>query len=111
MDDNSNEDIPNAHPNFQVIEQGDASDSELEATSSHLLNRSRFRVVVEEGALAPMPPRELSYFEWSIVTDRFMDAYDRGLNGKQAAWAARKYRGHRVLPSDIFEELGKEGIV
>jgi len=42
---------------------------------------------------------------------RFMDAYDRGLNGKQAAWAARKYRGHRVLPPNIFEELGKEGVV
>jgi len=41
---------------------------------------------------------------------RFMDAYDRGLNGKQAAWAARKYRGHHILPPDIFE-LGKEGIV
>ena len=34
----------------------------------------------------------------------FMDAYD-------CAWAARKYRGHRVLPPNIFEELGKEGVV
>ncbi|KAF8202487.1 hypothetical protein BJ912DRAFT_842685 [Pholiota molesta] len=42
---------------------------------------------------------------------RFMDAYDRGLNGVQAAWAARKYRGHRVLPENIMEELEKEGIV
>ena len=25
---------------------------------------------------------------------RFMDAYARGLNGQQAAWAARKYKGH-----------------
>jgi hypothetical protein len=41
---------------------------------------------------------------------RFMDAYDRGLNGMQAAWAARKYRGHRTLPLDIMEELGREGI-
>ena len=24
----------------------------------------------------------------------FMDAYERGLNGKQATWAVRKYRGH-----------------
>ena len=42
---------------------------------------------------------------------RFLDAYDRGLNGKQAAWAARKYRGHRVLPLDIMEELGREGLI
>jgi hypothetical protein len=40
-----------------------------------------------------------------------MDAYDCRLNGKQAAWAARKYWGHRVLPPDIFEELEKEGVV
>ena len=42
---------------------------------------------------------------------RFIDAYDRGLDGKQAAWAARKYRGHRVLPQNILEELGKEGLL
>ena len=42
---------------------------------------------------------------------RVMDAYGRGLNGRQAAWASRKYRGHRVLPNDIMEELGKKGIV
>ncbi|KIJ45538.1 hypothetical protein M422DRAFT_166220, partial [Sphaerobolus stellatus SS14] len=36
---------------------------------------------------------------------RFMDAYVKGLNGAQAAWAARKYRGHRVLPEDILTEL------
>ena len=26
-------------------------------------------------------------------------------------WAARKYRGHRVLPEGIMEELGKKGII
>ncbi len=36
-------------------------------------------------------------------SNRFMDAYSRGLNGRQAAWASRKYRGHRVLPNDIME--------
>ncbi|EJF65542.1 hypothetical protein DICSQDRAFT_51379, partial [Dichomitus squalens LYAD-421 SS1] len=41
---------------------------------------------------------------------RFMDAYRRGLNGKQAAWAAKKYHSHRVLPNDILEELDREGI-
>jgi len=29
----------------------------------------------------------------------------RWKSGKQAAWAARKYQGHQVLPPDIFEEL------
>ena len=38
---------------------------------------------------------------------QFMDAYSKGLNGRQAAWAARKYRGHRVLPTSIMDELEK----
>jgi hypothetical protein len=36
-----------------------------------------------------------------------MDAYEKGLNGKQAAWAAKKYRGHRVLPENLMAELDK----
>jgi hypothetical protein len=42
---------------------------------------------------------------------RFMDAYRRGLNGRQAAWATRRYRGHRVLPNNIMDDLEKEGIL
>jgi transposase len=40
----------------------------------------------------------------------FMDAYECGLDRKQAAWAAQKYREHQVLPQNILEELGKEGL-
>ena len=40
-----------------------------------------------------------------------MDAYDQGLNGWQAAWAARKYRGHRMIPASIMDEIEKAGIV
>ena len=36
---------------------------------------------------------------------RFMDAYERGLNGNQAAWAAKKYRGHRTVSENILEEF------
>ncbi|KIM53833.1 hypothetical protein SCLCIDRAFT_17815 [Scleroderma citrinum Foug A] len=35
-------------------------------------------------------------------------ALDSGLNGEQAAWAAKKYRGHRVLPSTILKEFDNE---
>ncbi|THU98051.1 hypothetical protein K435DRAFT_661731 [Dendrothele bispora CBS 962.96] len=42
---------------------------------------------------------------------KFADAYSKGLNGRQAAWAARKYRGHRVLPESLMEDMGKAGIV
>jgi hypothetical protein len=41
---------------------------------------------------------------------RFMDAYRKKLNGKQAAWANKKYRGHRVIPDTILDELEKAGI-
>ncbi|KIJ56048.1 hypothetical protein M422DRAFT_239241 [Sphaerobolus stellatus SS14] len=36
---------------------------------------------------------------------KFMDAYAKGLNGAQAAWAAKKYHGHRVFPENILQEL------
>ncbi|KIJ12707.1 hypothetical protein PAXINDRAFT_82464 [Paxillus involutus ATCC 200175] len=35
----------------------------------------------------------------------FIDAYQKGLDGKQAAWAARKYHGHWVLPKTILHEF------
>ncbi|KAI6104708.1 hypothetical protein EV401DRAFT_2060837 [Pisolithus croceorrhizus] len=38
---------------------------------------------------------------------RFIDAYKHGLNGAQAAWAVRKYHGHRVLPENLMAELDK----
>ncbi|TFK83979.1 hypothetical protein K466DRAFT_497444 [Polyporus arcularius HHB13444] len=41
---------------------------------------------------------------------RFMDAYRRGLNGKQAAWAAKKYRSHRVLPESLLNDLDEAGL-
>ncbi|PBL04490.1 hypothetical protein ARMGADRAFT_1041776 [Armillaria gallica] len=36
---------------------------------------------------------------------RFMDAYCKGLNGKWAAWASKRYHGHRVLSEGIFAEI------
>jgi len=34
-----------------------------------------------------------------------MDAYHKELNGKQAAWAAKKYWGHHTIPETILCEL------
>ncbi|KAG2341755.1 hypothetical protein BDR05DRAFT_976858 [Suillus weaverae] len=42
---------------------------------------------------------------------RFMDAYRKGLNGKQAAWASKKYHGHRVLPETLMRDLTEAGLV
>jgi hypothetical protein len=43
-------------------------------------------------------------------THRFMDAYRKKLTGNQAAWANKKYRGHRKIPESIYRELEKAGI-
>jgi hypothetical protein len=39
-----------------------------------------------------------------------MDAYEKGLNGQQAAWASKKYHGYHVLPKSIMRELFEAGI-
>jgi len=36
---------------------------------------------------------------------RFIDAYSQGLSGPEAAWANRKYHGHRTLPPTIAADL------
>jgi transposase len=55
--------------------------------------------------------QSLSHYISSFATRsiRFMDAYKHGLNGVQAAWAARKYRGHRI-PDTILNVIEKNGI-
>jgi hypothetical protein len=40
-----------------------------------------------------------------------MDAYEKGLNGKQAVWASKKFRGHYVLPESIFRDLNQPNII
>ena len=35
---------------------------------------------------------------YSVHVEQFLDAYKNGLDGKEATWAAKKYRGHRTLP-------------
>ncbi|KXN85778.1 hypothetical protein AN958_10848 [Leucoagaricus sp. SymC.cos] len=42
---------------------------------------------------------------FSIRALRFTDAYSKELSGRQAAWAIRKYRGHRTLPESILCQL------
>jgi hypothetical protein len=38
----------------------------------------------------------------------YMDAYHHGLNGKEAAWAAKKYHGHCQIPTDATHEVLQE---
>lgn len=32
---------------------------------------------------------------------RFIDSYAQGLSGAEAAWANRRYHGHRTLPPEM----------
>ncbi|KAG1835984.1 hypothetical protein DFJ58DRAFT_192264 [Suillus subalutaceus] len=54
---------------------------------------------------------DLDWLRFSTRSLRFMDAYRKGLDGKQAAWASKRYRGHRVLPEAIMAELGTAGLI
>ncbi|KAF9458406.1 hypothetical protein BDZ94DRAFT_1325516 [Collybia nuda] len=47
---------------------------------------------------------------FSTHSCHFMDAYYKGLDGKQAAWAAKKFRGHRVVPESILNILEEAGV-
>jgi len=51
------------------------------------------------------PSLVIAAFSFANRSARFMDAYDKGLNGQQAAWATRKYRGHHVLPENLMDDL------
>jgi hypothetical protein len=35
----------------------------------------------------------------------FIDAYQKGLDGVQAAWAIKQCRGHCILPESIMKEF------
>ncbi len=37
-----------------------------------------------------------------------MDGYRYGLNGREAAWAVKKYSGHRGLPCEAVHEVAQE---
>ncbi|OJA13245.1 hypothetical protein AZE42_13101 [Rhizopogon vesiculosus] len=62
-----------------------------------------------EKALDTIPLTSMRRF--TIRSSRFMDAYHKGLNGSQAAWAVKKYCGHRILPSLILAELDAAKII
>ncbi|KAJ7582440.1 hypothetical protein C8J56DRAFT_791426, partial [Mycena floridula] len=40
-------------------------------------------------------------------SSRFADGYFNGLTGAQAAWANKKYQGHRTLPPSWKDDLAK----
>ena len=49
-------------------------------------------------------------FRFWVLSLRFMDAYERGLDGQFAAWAANQYSGHRTLPPELLAQDIEEAI-
>jgi hypothetical protein len=47
-------------------------------------------------------------FSYANRAARFIDAYEQGLTGPEAAWANRKYHGHRTLPHSMLEKIRTE---
>jgi hypothetical protein len=67
--------------------------------------------VLEKNMLAALESIPLKLMcRFANCSRRFMNSYMHGLNGRQAAWAARVYKGHHAVPMNIMEELGKKGI-
>jgi transposase len=60
-------------------------------------------------ALEQVPLESMRWFV--IRAHHFADAYRHGLDGSQAAWAARKYKGHCVLPPGFRSEMATAGIL
>ncbi|KAE9403492.1 hypothetical protein BT96DRAFT_814798 [Gymnopus androsaceus JB14] len=52
----------------------------------------------------------LSIHHFFTRSMRFMDVYAHELSGLQVAWAAQRYKGHRVLPESVLNELLDENI-
>ncbi|KIK77399.1 hypothetical protein PAXRUDRAFT_43652, partial [Paxillus rubicundulus Ve08.2h10] len=44
---------------------------------------------------------------YATRSHQFIDAYQKGLDGKQATWAAKNYCGHCVLLPSILWEFDK----
>ncbi|KAF9485423.1 hypothetical protein BDN70DRAFT_796098, partial [Pholiota conissans] len=47
---------------------------------------------------------EFRVFKYARCSQKFMDVYHKGFNRKQAAWASKKYCGHRVLPESLIND-------
>ena len=38
---------------------------------------------------------------------RYMDLYQKGIDGKLAEYAVKKYKSHRRIPDEVLEELNQ----
>lgn len=74
-------------------------------------SQSKKRKLEDENTLTDIPVESQMDSHLKTLQCDPSEAYERGLNGRQAAWATRKYRGHRVLPDSIMNDLEKAQIL
>ncbi|EJD33398.1 hypothetical protein AURDEDRAFT_140635 [Auricularia subglabra TFB-10046 SS5] len=96
--------LPKFHPELNPIEQcwGHAKDDyRLNPLTPH-------EVDVEPNVLKALDSVSLQLIRrYSVRSQRFMDAYRKGLSPELAAWAGKKYHGHRVVPENIISMFNK----
>ncbi|KIM92435.1 hypothetical protein PILCRDRAFT_94260 [Piloderma croceum F 1598] len=65
---------------------------------------------LKQNVLSALDSVPLDVMHWFTThAHHFMEAYAKGLKGKGAAWAAKKYCGHWVLPESFLKEFEKAG--
>ncbi|KAE9382495.1 hypothetical protein BT96DRAFT_1027632 [Gymnopus androsaceus JB14] len=53
-----------------------------------------------------LPSTKLQIQSW--LETLHLEAYGKGLNGAQAAWASKKHKGHRILPDSLMDDMVHE---
>ncbi|KAJ7181903.1 hypothetical protein C8R46DRAFT_1186823 [Mycena filopes] len=60
---------------------------------------------IEGSGIPSLGARGLSETEDIDLARPYMDAYRQGLNVRQAAYAAKKYKSHRRIPADVMADV------
>ncbi|KAF7297005.1 hypothetical protein MIND_00932800 [Mycena indigotica] len=94
--------FPKFHPELNFIEQCWGYAKRIYRMYPESTSEDDLRANLLD-AVASVPIESMRRF--ATRSSRFGDAYFRGLNGAEAAWANKKYRGHRTLPPSYEEDL------